>query len=196
MRDTSIAGIDLAASFSRPTGYCLLRGLKAAPCLLFGDEEILYQIEQAKPDLVAIDAPLTIPPGRQSMEERKGSHFRPCDEQLRQRRIPFFPITLGPMRALTLRGIKLRQELEGRGFRVIEVYPGGAQDLWGIPRAKKNLEELSRGLRRFRIKGLRRACTAHELDAVSAAYVGLLFLGGKAQVLGDFSSGAIIMPFP
>lgn len=33
-------------------------------------------------------------------------------------------------------------------------------------------------------------------DLVTAAYVGLLFLKGEAEIYGDFSSGAIIMPFP
>lgn len=196
MKNFCIAGIDLAAAVARPTGYCILKGLKAVTRLLFSDEEILNRIQKANPDLVAIDAPLTLPPGRRSIERRKGSHFRPCDEELRQMGIPFFPITLGPMRALTERGINLRQALEGKGFQVIEVYPGGAQDLWGIPRAKRNLEELRRGLRQLGIRGLANETTAHELDAASSAFVGLLFLQGKAQVFGDFSSGTIIMPSP
>jgi len=33
-----------------------------------------------------------------------------------------------------------------------------------------------------------------ELDAVTAALVGELFLRGKAEVLGDFKRGAIVIP--
>jgi predicted nuclease with RNAse H fold len=190
----TVAGIDLAGVSHRPSGCCLLEGLKAETTLLYTDEEILDWVRKEKPDLIAIDAPLTLPPGRESIDERNGSHFRPCDMELRRRKIPFFPITLGPMRVLTKRGIKLRKILEGEGFRVVEIYPGGAQDVWNIPRARHNRSGLREGLRKLGIKGLKKQCTDHELDAASGALVGSLFLEEEAEVYGDFESGAIIMP--
>ncbi len=189
-----VAGIDLAGVSHRPSGCCLLEGLKAVTTLLYTDEEILDWVREEKPDLIAIDAPLTLPPGRRSIDERNDSHFRPCDMELRRRKIPFFPITLGPMRVLTKRGIKLRKILEGEGFRVVEIYPGGAQDIWVIPRARHNLSGLRDGLRKRGISGLKKQCTDHELDAASGALVGSLFLQEEAEVYGDFESGAIIMP--
>ena len=194
LKDFLIAGIDLAGVPHRPTGWCLLKGLKARTVLIYSDEEIISRVREEKPDLVAIDAPLTLPPGRKSMEERTGSHFRPCDEELRHRKIPFFPITLGPMRGLTERGIRLRKILEKAGFRVVEIYPGGAQDVWRIPRARNDLSGLRRGLSQLGIKGLNKESTDHELDAATGALVGFLFLSGEAEVYGDFKSGAIIMP--
>jgi len=194
MKNFLVAGIDLAGVAHRPSGWCLLEGLKARTYLLYSDEEILNSIRKEKPELVAIDAPLTLPPGRKSINEKSGFHLRPCDEELKRKKIPFFPVTLGPMRNLTERGIKLRGVLEGEGFRVIEVYPGGAQDIWQIPRVKHNLSGLRRGLRRLGISGLRRDSTGHELDAATAALVGLLFLQEKAEVYGDFARGAIVMP--
>jgi len=80
------------------------------------------------------------------------------------------------------------------GFRVIEIYPGGAQDIWRIPRAKKDKAGLRKGLARLGLRGLRQTATEHELDAASGALVGLLFLEGKAEVLGDFRTGAIVLP--
>jgi hypothetical protein len=162
--------------------------------LLFRDKEILDYSGEKKPALIAIDAPLNLPPGRRSMSDRNGSHYRPCDLELRRRRIPFFPITLGPMRKLTVRGIRLKRLLEAEGFRVVEIYPGGAQDIWEIPRAKRNKEGLRRGLARRGIRGLTRSASDHELDAATGALVGWLYLRGEAEVLGDFQSGAIIMP--
>jgi len=194
MKNFVVAGVDLAGVPHRPTGMCLLEGLKAKTTLIYSDEDILNCIQKEKPDLVAIDAPLTLPPGRKSIDERTDSHYRPCDEELRRRKIPFFPITLGPMRVLTQRGIKLREILEKEEFRVVEIYPGGAQDIWNIPRARRSLPGLRKGLRRLGIVGLKRQCTDHELDAASGALVGRLFLQGKAEVYGDFKSGAIIMP--
>jgi hypothetical protein len=168
--------------------------MKAETLLLYGDQEIVDFVTSHSASLAAVDAPLNLPPGRKSMADRTGVHYRSCDEELRRRRIPFFPITLGPMRGLTERGIALRQRLESQGIRVIEIYPGGAQDVWGFPRARKDRSGLRRGLARLGMKGLRREASDHELDAASGALVALLFLRGKAEVLGDFSDGAIIMP--
>lgn len=190
----SVLGVDLAGVAHRPTGVCLLKNRKAHTSLAYIDQDILDLADREKPDIVVIDAPLTLPPGRTSINQKNGSHFRECDLELRRRGIPFFPITLGPMRQLTERGIRLRFSLESRGFRAAEVYPGGAQDIWGIPRAKHSMTGLQRGLQNLGLTGLREDITDHELDAAAGALVGLLFLQGLAEVYGDFTAGAIIMP--
>jgi predicted nuclease with RNAse H fold len=192
----AVVGIDLAGSPRRPTGACLLRGGAAETRLLYSDAEIADFVGTARPALVAVDAPLNLPPGRRSMDDRNGEHYRPCDLELRRRGIPFFPITLGPMRGLTARGIDLRRRLEERGIPVVEIYPGGAQDVWGIPRAKRDRAGLRRGLRKLGITGLGGSASDHELDAASGALVGRLFLEGRAEVFGDFETGAIVMPRP
>ena len=194
MKNFLVVGVDLAGVPHRPTGMCILKGLRAKTSLVYSDEDILSCIQKEKADLVPIDAPLTLPPGRKSIDERTGSHFRPCDEELKRRKIPFFPITLGPMRGLTKRGIRLRSLLEADGFRVVEVYPGGAQDIWRIPRVKHSLSGLMEGLRKLGISGLKKESSNHELDAATGALVGFLFLQGKAEVYGDFTHGAILMP--
>jgi predicted nuclease with RNAse H fold len=196
MKPIVVAGIDLAGSPKRPTGACLLRGLRATTALLFEDEAILEFIRAGRPALVTIDAPLNLPPGRRSIEDRNGEHYRPCDLELRRRGIPFFPITLGPMRSLTTRGINLRRGLEGEGFRVLEMYPGGAQDVWGLPRARRDPAGLRRGRVRLGLKDLARRPSDHELDAATGALIGRFYLQGRAQVLGDFATGAILMPLP
>ena len=194
MKPFVVAGIDLAGVDRRPTGACVLRALNASTTLLFSDAEILEFVRTAHPDLVVIDAPLHLPPGRRTIEDRNGAHFRPCDLELRKYHIPFFPITLGPMRALTTRGIQLRRRLEREGFRVAEMYPGGAQDVCGIPRARCDPLKLRQGLARLGMKGLPAGLSDHELDAATGALVGRLYLLGKARVFGDFKSGAILMP--
>jgi len=194
MKDFLVTGVDLAGVPHRPTGMCILEGLRARTSLLYSDQDILSFIQKEKPDLVAIDAPLTLPPGRKSIDERTDAHYRPCDGELRRRKIPFFPITLGPMRVLTKRGIKLREILETEGFRVVEIYPGGAQDIWSIPRVKHSLRGLREGLKKLGISNLKKESSGHELDAATGALVGRLFLKGKAEVYGDIKTGAIIMP--
>jgi hypothetical protein len=190
-----VLGVDLAGVSHRPTGVCLLSDGLGRTLLLYEDEEILDFARESRPDLIAIDAPLNLPPGRRSMADRNGSHYRPCDIELRRRKIPFFPITLGPMRKLTERGIGLKRRLEAGGYRVVEIYPGGAQDVWRIPRAKKNRNGLRKGLARLGVRGLAPSASDHELDAATGALVGYLHLLNKAEVLGDPRSGAILMPF-
>jgi predicted nuclease with RNAse H fold len=84
------------------------------------------------------------------------------------------------MRKLTVRGIALKEILEGRKYEVIEAYPGGAQDVLGIPRKQKGLDKLRAGLEKLGIEGLNSQMSDHELDAVTCAYVGKLLLEGKA----------------
>jgi predicted nuclease with RNAse H fold len=187
-----VVGIDLAGSLRRPTGVCVLHGMKARTHVAFSDEEILHSIDQAKPDLVPIDAPLSLPNGRKTINDRSGEHFRNCDRELQRRGIRFFPITLGPMRMLTERGLALKSKIETLGYRTVECFPGGAQDVWGIPRQHRDLDGLRAGLKRLGVKGLVEATTSDELDAVTAALVGRWFLLGRGEMLGG--EGGILIP--
>jgi hypothetical protein len=189
----SIVGLDLAGVESRSTGFCILGDMKAETSLVYTDNEIIAKIRESKPRVVAIDAPLSLPPGRKSIEERTDVHLRDCDRELLKRGIKFFPVTLGPMRKLTVRGISLKRILEAEHFVVIEAYPGGAQDVLGIPRKQKGLGNLKAGLENLGIEGLNSQMSDHELDAVTCAYVGKLFLEGQAVTYGDPNYG-IVMP--
>ncbi len=194
-RTTLVVGIDLAGSSRRNTGICLLRGMTVVSYdTAHTDEEILSFIEHAKPALAAIDAPLGLPRGRASLEERSPFHFRLSDLELRRRGIRFFPLTLGPMRMLTERGMRLKKVIERRGIPVIEIYPGAAQDIWRINRKQGGLARLRRGLERIGLKGLAKDMNGDELDAITGALVGRLYLQGRAEVLGDVTEGAIIVP--
>ena len=139
---------------ARPTGFCLLKEMKAETCLVFTDNEIIEKTLRVNPKIVAIDAPLCLPPGRKSIEERTNIHLRESDRELLKMGIKLFPITLGPMRKLTERGIHLKKLLEAQKLTVIEAYPGGAQDVLGIPRKQKGLEKLKDGLEKLGIIGL------------------------------------------
>jgi predicted nuclease with RNAse H fold len=191
-RPLVVVGVDLAGSPRRPTGVCVLRGVRVRTRIAFTDEEILSRIAQARPDLVPIDAPLSLPAGRTTIHDRSGPHFRECDLELRRRGIRFFPVTLGPMRMLTERGLALKVKIEEMGYRAVECYPGGAQDAWGLPRQHRDLDGLRRGLEALGVRGLMGAMTGDELDAVTAAWVGRQFLLGRGEMLGG--EGGIIMP--
>jgi predicted nuclease with RNAse H fold len=187
-----IVGIDLAGSPRRPTGLCLLRGLRAETHVAFSDEDILRAVQQAQPDLVPIDAPLSLPNGRTTIYDRAGEHLRECDWELLRRRIRFFPITLGPMRMLTKRGLALQAKIRAMGYRAVECYPGAAQDTWRIPRQHRDRKRLLLGLRKLGVRGLAAAATSDELDAATAALVGRWALLGKGEMLGG--ADGILIP--
>jgi uncharacterized protein len=187
-----VVGVDLAGSPRRPTGLCHLRGLRAETQIAFSDDDILHVVRQARPDLVPIDAPLSLPKGRRTIHDRSGEHFRNCDRELLRRGIRFFPITLGPMRMLTERGLALKKKLRAMGYHAVECYPGAAQDVWGIPRQHRDRQGLLAGLRKLGLRGLRKTATSDELDAATAALVGRWFLLDRAEMLGD--KDGIVIP--
>jgi predicted nuclease with RNAse H fold len=193
-----ILGLDLAGSPRRPTGFCALRGRRVSVGHLFSDEDIFATVQTVAPHLIAIDAPLALPTGRCCLLNTcvcaGTTHFRISDYELRRLGIRFFPMTLGPMRQLTQRGIQLKTALEDRGFAVIETYPGAAQDIWGIPR-QRDVAGLRRGLSRFHLHGLSRSeQSPHVLDAVTCALVGRLYLEGRAWSIGSPDEALMILP--
>lgn len=194
-----VVGLDLAGSERRRTGFCVLSGRHSVTTRVLGDDtEVVRATVAARPALVAIDAPLSLPRGRSDISDRNGPHFRECDRALRALRIPFFPITLGPMRMLTERGIRIRSALRAHGMRVVESYPGGVQDLLGWPRKSEGAERLRCALLRAGFRGdVERATITHdELDAVACAHVARLFLNGRARLVGDPEEGEILLPLP
>ncbi len=187
-------GIDLAGSEKRKTGIAVMdEGLNCSYMTVYSNKDIIDVIRTKKPDVVVIDAPLSIPRGRSDIEDRNGPHFRKCDIELRKMGIKFFPITLGPMRMLTKRGIKLSQDLKRLGFIVLESYPGGVQDVLRIPR-KKELRALILGLKELGIKGCSENMNDHEADAATIAYLGILYLRNLAMPLGDPDEGLLYLP--
>lgn len=194
-QDIIVVGIDLAGSPNRNTGICLLQNKRIVDCkILFTDDRILDFVKSSNARIVAMDAPLSLPPGRKSLEDNNGIHLRDCDRELLKRKIRFFPITLGPMRMLTKRGIALKRKFKRLGLNSIEIFPGGSQDVLGIPRKQHSMTGLRKGLENLGIKGLRNDMNGDELDAVTGAYTAYLYLKGKADILGTPEKSAIILP--
>jgi uncharacterized protein YprB with RNaseH-like and TPR domain/predicted nuclease with RNAse H fold len=188
-----IVGIDLTGSEKRATGWALMDGAAATTKSLRTDEELIHETLAAKPDLVSIDSPLSLPEGHGAPGV---PIYRKCELALKRMGISVFWCLLPSMQTLTHRGIKLASELRKAGCRVIESYPGAAQDVLGIPRKKASLEELKRGLHRAGITG--DFVTAHithdEVDAITSALVGLFYLADDYIALGTSSEDYLIVP--
>jgi len=192
----NVVGLDLAGSPKRNTGFCLLHRQLCTTSVLYSDEEILSEVRLAAPEVVSIDAPLFLPKGRESLEKKGPPHLRACDRELLRLKIRFFPLSLGPMRMLTERGMRLRKTLESDGFEVIEGYPGAVQDILGMPRKKAGLENLRKALIEFGVKGgiRKKDITGDELDAVTCAILGKMYLDGNYQAIGEEDEGFMILP--
>ncbi len=194
-------GIDPSGSERRPTGLAVLDdGLLAHSWTASRDEEILRAAEEVGPDVVAIDSPLSLPKGRccadSSCPCAVHGIVRSADREVA--RLGYHPYwTLLPsMVNLTLRGIGLKRQLEAKGVKVIEVYPGAAQDRLGLPRKRQGRDGLERGLERLgvRFKQPKQKRVHDELDAATAAYVGLCFLQGRFEAAGLPDEVQIILP--
>ncbi len=192
---TKVVGIDLAGSPKRDTGICLMHNKRVVKyATLHDNSEIVSFVKNAEPEIIGIDAPLSLPPGRKSLGDNNGVHLRECDKELTKLKIKFFPITLGPMRMLTLRGLELKKIFKRMGFDSYEMFPGATQDVLGIPRKQHSMIGLFKGLEKLCIKGLKKDMNNDELDAVTCAYTAYLYQRGKAEILGSLKKGAIIIP--
>jgi uncharacterized protein len=198
-RGRPVLGVDLAGAPGRTTGCCALYGRSLARCsVIHTDEELRSLVDGLRPSLIIVDAPLSLPRGRATIDDRSGPHLRACDRELLRRRIRFFPITLGPMRMLTTRGMRIAAELRAERYEVVEGYPGASQDLLGLPRKQQGLSAVRRGLRALGVRGdlYRKSLTHDELDAITIAWVGREHRLGRSLVIGDPSEGTMVLPRP
>jgi uncharacterized protein YprB with RNaseH-like and TPR domain/predicted nuclease with RNAse H fold/adenylate kinase family enzyme len=197
-REPVIIGIDLRAKAHNPTGWAVCEGTRTETCILYEDAKILERTLAAKPDLVSIDAPLSLPRGRQSVSDdspcrKEGGIVRDAERILWARGIRVYPALIRQMQGLTQRGIELTKILEAEGIPVIESYPGAAQDILNIPRKRMDETLLLRGLRQFgyEIHGNK---THDELDAITSALVGHFYLADQYEAIGADDEGDMIIP--
>jgi len=152
-----VVGIDLTGSEVRPSGWCALVGKDVTTALIGEDQELVSRTIAARPHLVSIDSPLSLPSGVSSIDnEREIGEFgimRYCERLLKKRGVNVYPALIPSMRRLTGRGIRLAGLFRSHGIPVIESYPGAAQDIMNIPRKRAGLEFLEQGLAEFGVSG-------------------------------------------
>lgn len=185
MQKNIIVGIDLAGTAKNPTGWAIWKNKVVSACQLYKNEEILRRSINCDPALIAIDAPLSLP--------AKGV-MRRADREMQKRGYPVFPPRLPGMEKLTLRAMKIAQEIAGKGFDVIEVHPTSTRKALNMP--AKDWDKIQTLFLHLGIKGNLevRALTPHEIDAITAALTGHLYLQGKTELVGDEKEGYIVVP--
>lgn len=195
-------GIDLRSGPRYPTGLAAMDASFRlhALAVVRTDEQLLEAVARHRPLIVAIDAPLGLPEGRccadPSCACASTGIMRAVDRECAAAGYRPFPTLLPSMVGLTLRGIALYERLASVGERVIEVYPGMAQDILGIPRKRHGINALRLGLHRAGVRGLprKRRVTHDELDAATCALVGVLHLRGDTATMGPGVPVPLVLP--
>ena len=178
-------GLDLAGAETNPSGFAIMKNKKLHVCHLYATSEILESIITANPQIVAIDAPLSLP--------RKGA-MRTTDKLMNSRGYRVFPPLLPSMKKLTQRAIKIKETLERKNYRIIEVHPTSTCKALQLP--IKDWRKIQDAIEQMGLKGdpSVRALSPHEIDATAAALTGWLYLKGKTELIGDEREGYIVVP--
>ena len=213
MKYPTFFGIDLTATEAKPSA-CL--GLDSKSQLVYlgfltENRDIVALLNFYSPQIIAIDAPLSLPLGLCCLEEscpckpkfpRKN---RQCDQELRQQGIPCYPTSKKTfIKDLIYRGIELKtsigHELK-QATQVIEVYPFASKvRLFGKTMPRKTTKQ---GMSFLRDKladilpGLKPYLDMfdHDLcDAAVAAYTALLYHQNRVEALGSSEEGLIFIP--
>jgi len=203
-------GIDLTSAEARPSA-CL--GLDRWLHLtysgfLYQDSDILEMVSRHEFELVAIDAPISLPAGLCCLEEscscqpQAGVKGRSCERELAGLGIPcYFTTKKSIIKAMVYRGIRLKTELESMGYVVIEVYPYASKVRLfgkglpakskpaGLAFLKQHISQLLPDIAPY-IDGFNH----HLCDAAIATYTAYLHYQGKTELCGEPGEGAICLP--
>ena len=207
---TTFLGIDLTSSEAKPTACALLDSNGDLQYVGFqrSNEDILSLVDELKPAIVAIDAPLGLPKGMDCLEEGHACESewpfkgRLGDRKIIDRGISIYVITKRTfIKPMVYRAIELARDLRERGHRVIEVYPYASKVcLFGKPIPRKS----TTAGRRFLHESLRLlvggmdghdgSLDHDQYDAIVAAYTGYLNAAGMTEALGLEEEGQIVIP--
>lgn len=185
MHEKVIIGIDLAGVEKNPTGWALWKNKVISTCHLYENQEILEHLTKFEPTLITIDAPLSLP--------KKGT-MRKADREMYRHGYPVFPPRFPAMEKLTLRAMKIAQQIKREKLHIIEVHPTSTRKALKIP--TKDWKKIQNIFIHMGLKGdlETRILTSHEIDAVTAALTGYLYLQEKTELIGDGEEGYIVVP--
>jgi predicted nuclease with RNAse H fold len=205
-----IIGLDLTTSPEKATTFAVLtKGMNiVAEGLAAGDEEIIALAAEQCSVLVAMDAPLSLPLGLCCLEESCACHSvssrkgRQCERELSALGIGcYYTTKRSIIKGMVYRAIALKEKLDERGSVVIEVYPYASKvRLFGkLPRkttvaGRRALQERLRRLI-LAVPSPQESLLSHDaLDALLAAYTGVLYLKDQTKALGNPAEGLLHIP--
>jgi predicted nuclease with RNAse H fold len=180
-----IIGIDLAGKAANPTGWALWKDNTIKTSLIYTDKEILEDIIYSRPEIIAIDAPFSLP--------KKGI-LRKADREMIRKGYRVFPPSLQGMKKLTLRAARLNKLISEKRYRTIEVHPTSTCKALDMP--LKDWRKIQTILMQIGLEGdlTIRTLVSHEIDAITAALTAHLYMQNQTEAIGDEEEGYIIIP--
>ena len=213
MNYPTFLGIDLTSTGAKPSACLGLDNKLKLVYLGFLSEnrDIIALLNFYSPQVIAIDAPLSLPLGLCCLEEscsckpRFLRKNRQCDQELRQQGIPCYPTSKKTfIKDLIYRGIELKTKVArevNQDSQIIEVYPfAGKVRLFvkNIPRktTRQGLSFIKDKIGDI-LPGLKPHLDMldHDLsDAAIAAYTAFLYHQNRVDALGNRKEGIIFIP--
>jgi predicted nuclease with RNAse H fold len=193
----TIVGIDYGSKYAGTTVICYnsAHQVRFIPSSknVDADSFLLTELTFLDPDLVMIDAPLSLP-GVFWLGNGYSDHFfRKCDKEVRA----MSPMFLG---GLTARAMSLKKCMNGMGNKMLETYPRRLVEELGLPRSNyKNkkgdlpvfVDHLVRKL------GVRinspQLISWHHVDALLAFLSGIRYLENRSSKYGLPEEGIIVV---
>jgi predicted nuclease with RNAse H fold len=119
--------------------------------------------------------------------------MKKADKQMYRRGYPG-PSRFPAMEKLTVRAIEITRPIKRERLHIIEVHPASTRKALKIP--TKDWEKIQTIFLHMGLKGdmEKRVLTPHEIDAITAALTGYLYLQGKTELIGNDEEGYIIVP--
>jgi len=191
----TIVGIDYGNKYAGTTVICynshskvrFLQSSKNADA----DSFLLNELAYLHPDLIMIDAPLSLPGVYWLGNAYRDHFFRHCDRALQA----MSPMFLG---GLTARAIRFNKQMNGT--EVMETYPRKLVEILRLPvsRYKQGSQELPAFTEQLaRISGMKfntsQINSWHQVDAFLAFFSGIRYLEKKNQAFGIPEEGIIVV---
>lgn len=192
-----VFGIDYGSKLSGNTVIAILKDTQIffmdIDPKVDADKFILNAVDHFQPELVFIDAPLSLPGVYRQISDCKDFHFRTADRETKA----MSPMFLG---GLAARAMELKQRLEDQKIEVKETYPrlmANRFDLKyiGYKTNKNALKECALQIKKCLKEPLRftssEVRTWHHLDALLALMSALSYKCGDFTTYGDPREGLI-----
>lgn len=155
------------------------------------DEMIMGFVQEHQPEVVGIDAPLSLPGVYSGLSDFDDYHYRVCDKELKA----MSPMFLG---GLTARAMKLQSRLNRMGVKVYETYPVQTAKLLSLKAFgyRTKMPDYMNMLRVLQEKGVcfsseAKVETSHDLDSVLALIATNNIATKEEQKKGDSREGLI-----
>ncbi|MCC5917185.1 MAG: DUF429 domain-containing protein [Cryomorphaceae bacterium] len=199
MQDKIIFGIDFGSKLSGNTVIAIFKDMRIdfldVDKGVDADTFILNAVKHYSPEVIFIDAPLSLPGRYAGIKNCDCYNFRHADKELKA----MSPMFLG---GLTARAIRIKDECEKLGIEVRETYPKAQSTKYDLQKlgykgnklalrlcAEKVMDSMHPGIRVC----AKEIISWHHLDALLALVSAMCFVQGCGQVFGREDEGQIFI---